>query len=100
VVERRDVEAAVEARRELGPEYEDQIVDALAEKIEKRLDERLKERRPAPPRHPELDLRVVLGSLGIGVAVTAIASGNHEAWLAVVGWIAIVLVNAAYAFRR
>jgi hypothetical protein len=100
VVERKDVEAALEARRELGPEYEPQIVDSIVDRIEKRLDERLRERRQPAPRHHYYDMRVVLGSLGIGVAITAIATGNHEGWVAVIGWIAIVLVNLAYAFRR
>jgi hypothetical protein len=100
VVERGDVEAALEARRELGPEYEPQIVDSIVEKIEKRLEERLHERRQPAPRHHYYDMRVVLGSLGIGVAITAIATGNHEGWVAVIGWVAIVLVNAAYALRR
>jgi hypothetical protein len=34
-VERRDVEAALEARRELGPAYEDETVDNLVAKIER-----------------------------------------------------------------
>jgi hypothetical protein len=100
VVERGDVEAALEARKELGPEYEPQIVDSIVDRIEKRLDERLGERRRPAPRHHDYDMRVVLGSLGIGIAVTAIATGNHQGWVAVIGWIAIVLVNLAYAFRR
>ncbi len=100
VVERKDVEAALEARRELGPEYEPQIVDSLVEKIERRLDERLKE-RPAPaPRHHAYDVRLALGSLAFGVGITAITSGNGDGWVAVIGWLAIVAVNLAYAFRR
>jgi 3-mercaptopyruvate sulfurtransferase SseA len=98
VVERSDVEAAVEARRELGPDYEREIVDSLVAKIEQRLDER--KSPPPAPRHPHYDFRVVMGSLGIGVAITAIATGNDQGWVAVIGWIAIVLVNFAYALRR
>jgi hypothetical protein len=99
VVERRDVEAAVEARRELGPEYEDQIVDALAEKIEKRLDERLAQQRPAR-RHREPDMRVMLGSIALGIPVTAVALSNaHGAGgviVAIIAWIAIAVANVAY----
>ena len=98
MVERKDVEAALQARRELGAQYEPEIVDALVEKIEQRLDERERERRPAKPVH-DLDPRVILGSLGIGIAATAIAVGNDQGWVAVVAWIAIVLVNLAYARR-
>jgi len=101
MVERQDVEAAVEARRELGREYEPEIVDSLVDKIEKRLDERLGAKRESAPRHhSSYDPRVVFGSLGIGVAITAIATGNHQGWVAVIGWVAIVLVNLIYAFRR
>jgi hypothetical protein len=98
VVERSDVEAALEARRELGEEYEPAIVDAFLEKIEKRLDERAPARAPSRTAH-ELDFRVVLGSLALGVGATAIATGNGQGWVAVIAWIAIVLVNVAY-YRR
>jgi hypothetical protein len=98
MVERSDVEAALEARRELGSEYEPQIVDSFLEKIEKRLDERRPAHTPSRTQH-ELDFRVVLGSLALGVGATAIATGNGEGWVAVVAWIAIVLVNLAYHRR-
>jgi hypothetical protein len=98
VVERSDVQAALEARRELGEEYEPAIVDAFLEKIEKRLDERAPARVPSRTAH-ELDFRVVLGSLALGVGATAIATGNGQGWVAVIAWIAIVLVNVAY-YRR
>src|ERR1700730_12421620 len=52
MVERKDVEAALEARRELGRDDEGDIGEAMVEKIEQRLDERLRERRlPAPRSH-------------------------------------------------
>ena len=98
MVERNDVEAALEARRELGKEYEPEIVDSLVEKIERRLDERKPAHTPSRPGH-ELDFRVVLGSIGLGVGATAIATGNHQGWVAVIAWLAIVLVNVAY-YRR
>jgi hypothetical protein len=101
VVERQDVEAALRARHELGPEYEPEILDALVDKIERRLDERQRQLAPppSPPRH-DLDLRLVLGSFGFGIAATAIATGNGQGWVAVIAWIAIVVVNVAYMLRR
>jgi hypothetical protein len=88
MVERKDVHAALEARRELGPAYDDELVDQLLAKLE--------ERRPAerPPAH--LDLRLPIWSMGFGIAATAIASGNHVAWLAAVAWVAIAVVNIVY----
>jgi hypothetical protein len=96
VLERKDVEAALQARRELGPGYDDEIADRLLEKI----DERLAERRPAKPpepRHTGPITPLALGSIGCGVGATAIATGNGQGWVAVIAWIAIVLVNVAYA---
>jgi len=99
-VSRDEVAAALEARRELGPGYEDEVVDALVEKIERRLDERLRERPPsrhAP--HPSVT-PLALGSIGMGIPITAIAVGNDYPWVAVIAWIAIALVNLGYALRR
>jgi hypothetical protein len=100
VVERGDVEAALEARKELGDEYDEQIVDALVAKIERKLDER----RVQPPRPAHVDLRLPLASMGIGIAVTAVANSNaHGAGgiaITIVAWIAIAVINLAYALRR
>jgi hypothetical protein len=103
VVERKDVEAALAARRELGAEYEPEIVDQLVEKIERRLDERAAGRRSqAAPRHHYYDMRVVLGSIGLGIGATAVSNGMGSAGIAVaiVAWIAIAVVNIVYALRR
>jgi hypothetical protein len=101
VVERREVEAALAARQELGREYEPEIVDSLVDRIEKRLDERLQEKEPEarPSTHGSVT-PLALGSIGCGVGATAIATGNHQGWVAVVAWVAIAVVNAAYARRR
>src|SRR5581483_8126036 len=96
VVERKDVEAALEARRELGRDYEADIVDSLVEKLERRLDER----HPAPPpvrRRPGSITPLALGSIGCGVGATAIATTHGAAWLAVIVWLAIAVINVAYA---
>ena|SRR5437870_95183 len=39
MVEREDVHAAIEARRELGEELEPQVIDSFVERIEKRIGE-------------------------------------------------------------
>ena len=103
MVERADVEAALAARHELGRDYEHDIVDSLVAKIEARLDERAPERRPAP-RTPHGDPRVLLGSIALGIPVTAVALSNgHGAGggiVAIIAWIAIAVANVAYAQRR
>ena len=111
-MEKRDVHAALEARRELGPAYDDEVVDALLAKIDQRLD-----RRPpaaAPVRHGAgFGTGVLLLGMfgpfrqrfeqlycmfGCGVGATAIAVTHGAAWLAAVIWIA--LAYAAGEVRR
>src|SRR6266852_3797777 len=103
MVERKDIEAALEARRELGQEYEPQIVDSLAEKIERRLEERLRERRAPAPRHHYFEMRLALGSIGLGIGATAVATSNAQGAggivIASIAWIAIAVVNIVYAVR-
>jgi hypothetical protein len=105
VVRRDEVESALAARHELGRDYEPEIVEGLVERIERRLDER--ERRPAGPRvrsEARLDHRsvtpIALGSIALGIPVTAISTGNGDPWLAALAWVAIAVINVAYAFRR
>jgi hypothetical protein len=104
MVERRDVEAALEARRELGKEYEPAIVEALVDKIEQRLDERLRERRLPAPRSHYHETRLALGSMGIGIGVTAVANSDAHGVggvvISIIAWIAIAIVNVVYALRR
>jgi hypothetical protein len=95
VVRREDVEAALEARKELGRAYEPEIVDAFVERIERRVEERLKEARPREPHR--IDLRLPLGSFALGVGATAVATSDAHGVggivIAIVAWIAIAVVN-------
>ena len=102
-VDRGDVETALEARRELGPDYEPQVIDAFVERIERRLEHREGTREPAERR--PIPVLLPLGSLGIGIGATGAALGptNGSAGgilVAIIAWIAIAVVNAAYALRR
>jgi hypothetical protein len=93
----KDVHAALEARRELGPAYEDEIVDSLLAKI----DQRLAERKP-PERGAITPL--LLGSIALGIPITAVAlSKAHGAGgilVAIVAWIAIAVANVAVIIRH
>jgi hypothetical protein len=103
VVERDELRAAIEAREELGKAMEPHVIDSFVERIEKRLDERSRgqnpvERRPIP-------LMLPLGSLGIGIGATGAALGptNGSAGgiaVAIIAWLAIAIVNVAYALRH
>ena len=101
-MERRDVEAALEARRELGKEYEPEIVDAFLEKIEQRLQER---RLAAPPQPRQGAVTpLILGSIALGIPVTAVslsdAPGAGGIIVAIIAWIAIAVANLAAMYRR
>jgi hypothetical protein len=104
IVERQEVESALEARRELGPDYERQVIDAFVDRIEQRVEERLAAfgRRSEGPSVPIL---LPLGSLAIGIGATGAAlgptnGGGGGILVAIIAWIAIAVVNFAYAQRR
>jgi len=86
LVRREEAQAALEARRELGPEYEDQLVDALVEKIEQRLEAR----RPAA-RTPMA--AIAIPSLALSIPLIAIAANFTGLPGVIAVCAAIVLVN-------
>lgn len=108
---RREAEAAVEARRDLGPDYDDAIAAGLADKVEQLVAYRTAELRAQNAARgmessAEMSLRrqrFVLGivSLGAGIPITAIAGGVvHPSLLGVaVSWAGIVGVNVAAAWN-
>jgi hypothetical protein len=99
VKERDELHAAIEARRELGADYEPQLVEAFLERIEKRLEER---DPPKPMRRDHERSSVtplVLGSLGLSIPLIAIAGGTVGLPGVALVCLAIVLVNLL-AMRR
>jgi hypothetical protein len=103
-----DVEAAWEARKELGPEYEEHIASGLADRVEELVAYRTAEllhQGAVRTQDEELERsaqrhRFVLGiiSLGIGVPVTGIAGGTDLGLTGmIIGWAGIVGVNLANA---
>ena len=102
---RQDLEAVIEARRDLGPTYEPAIVESLAEKVEQAIDARADARIAQDRRHRSNDTQrqnhqLALGivSLGTGIPITAIAGSLGDGLPGVVvAWIGIAAVNAAHA---
>ena len=105
-----DVRAAWEARKELGPEYEEHIASGLADRVEELVAYRTAElRQQGAVRSQDEELErtaqrqsFVLGiiSLGTGIPITAI-SGDQAGLLGVaVAWAGIVGVNLAHRFTR
>ena len=79
-LERRDYEALLATRRELGPDYEAALVDSFADRIEQEIQRRvaatsggISQRHAGGGRQRQLALGIV--SLGVGIPITAISAG-------------------------
>ena len=100
LVPRDEARATLAARRELGPEYEDELVEAFAEKVERRLAKREKAELAHDEDRRGISLVAALVSLGCGIPITAIALSGGGLPALVIVWTAIVLVNVALARAR
>jgi hypothetical protein len=99
-VDREELRAAIETRRELGPELEPHVIDSFVERIERRLTQ---ERAPSPARRPpetSKSLALAIISLVAAIPITAIAATHGGISAIIVVWAGIVLVNLAYARSR
>ncbi len=94
MVERDDVQAAIEARRELGPELEPHVIDSFIQRIEQRL------AKPAPRHGDDKTFALTIFSLIASIPLTAIAVVQSGLIALVIVWVGIVLVNLSYSRRR
>jgi hypothetical protein len=106
---RRDAEAALAARMELGPEYSEHVAANLAERVEELAEERAAELRQQAEltnraqaaeqtgRGRQLALAIV--SMVMGVPITAISASEVDPSIigVAVSWAGIVGVNWVYA---
>jgi hypothetical protein len=109
---RRDVQAALAARRELGLEYEEAIAAGLLDRVNQLALMRASEVRREAERSDQVakvekesrHQRFVLGivSLGAGIPITAISAALVDPGVVgvLISWMGIVGVNAAAALRR
>ncbi|TDD92520.1 hypothetical protein E1293_00625 [Actinomadura darangshiensis] len=105
---REDLTAAMAARRELGPDYDDAFIETVVDRIQESLDARTAAApRPWPRRAPEPrsrgegDHSLAMAVLSLLAAIPLSAIGVVNAGLpgllfVIVG---IVLVNFTYTFR-
>lgn len=93
-MEREDVKAAIEARRELGAELEPHVIDSFLTRIEQRL------ARPAARRSDDKSFALTIISLLAAIPLTAIAIVQSGLIALVIVWVGIVLVNLSYSRRR
>jgi hypothetical protein len=111
---RDDVAAAIGARRELGPDYEDAVIDSfvarldrqIAERVDQQVAERVGGRVDPPAAQPAAETKdssafvVSLVSLGAGIPITAVSSSEAGVAGLIVSWAGIAAVNFAYALGR
>ena len=103
----RDIEAALETRRELGARYDAELVDGFAERIERAVEQRVAEHRALEQRHASGNegariRQFVLGIISVGAGIpitiaTTVATDGGGLPAVVVAWLGIVGVNAAHA---
>jgi hypothetical protein len=74
VVRKDELQAAIEARKELGSELEPAVIDGFVERIEHRLSERREQSEQALRRKREHQKEMVLGAMGISIPLLAIAA--------------------------
>ena len=86
LVPRDEAQAALAARRELGPDYEDELAERFAARIEERLRERAPARRNESP-------AVVIISLLVAIPLIAIAGSTVGLAGVIAVCAALVLVN-------
>lgn len=114
-----ELRAAAETHKELGPEYRDAVLESFVERVGREIDARVDARlaqaavRPvapqsapaAPARQPKQfsPLAMALGSIALGIPITAIvvSAGPHPSGILglLVVWIAIAVINVAYAAK-
>jgi hypothetical protein len=73
-VDREEIEAAIEARKELGAELEPAVIDSFVERIEKSIVKRDDQREKALKRKRDHQREMVLGAMGISVPLMLIAA--------------------------
>ncbi|TDD65899.1 hypothetical protein [Actinomadura rubrisoli] len=105
---REDLAAALEARRELGPDYDEAFLESVVTRIEESLDARARA-EPAPrPRRPEApeagggddhSLAMVVLSLLASIPLSAIGVVNAGLPGLLFVCTMIVLLNVTYSFR-
>jgi hypothetical protein len=73
-IPRGELQAAIEARKELGAEMEPAVIDAFVERIERRLEARGGESEQSLKQKREHQKEMVLGAMGISVPLFALAA--------------------------
>lgn len=90
LVPRDELQAAIEARKELGEDMEPALVDSFVERIEKRLAERHEASEQALRRKRKHQQEMILGSMALSIPILGLAA-------AFAGLTGIIIVCAVLA---
>jgi VIT1/CCC1 family predicted Fe2+/Mn2+ transporter len=93
VVPKDELEAAIEARKELGAEMEPAVIDAFVERIERRLGDRAEAGEKSLKRRREHQKEMILGSMGVSIPLFVVAA----IFTGLAGVIAVCVVLAVIA---
>jgi hypothetical protein len=94
IVPRDELQATIEARRELGADMEPAVIDAFVERIERRLTERADQEERSLKKKRDHQKEMVLGAMGISVPLFALAA----IFTGLPGVLAVCAVIAVIAF--
>jgi hypothetical protein len=96
-VPREELQAAIEARRELGADMEPAVIDSFVERIERRLSERSEASERALKRRRDHQREMILGAMGISVPLFALAAifTGLAGVIVVCATLAVIVVVAA-----
>ncbi|MBD0330982.1 MAG: hypothetical protein ICV64_12880 [Thermoleophilia bacterium] len=94
LVPRDELQATIEARRELGAELEPALIDAFVERIERRVGERVGESERALKAKRDHQREMVLGAMGIAIPLVVVAGifVGLPGVLAVLATVAVVAI--------
>ena len=96
-MQKDELEAAIEARKELGADMEPAIIDAFVERIERRLGGRVGENEQSLKRKRDHQKEMVLGAMAISIPLFAIAAvfAGLAGILAVCATLAVIAIAAS-----
>lgn len=96
---RRDLQASLDARRELGPSYDDQFLDALVERLTRQV-QQTQQQQVVKNEHSDHALALAICSLIFGIPIVAIAVSSQGLPGLIIAAAMIVAVNIAFNMKR
>ena len=98
-MDEQELKAVVEARKELGPEHEEQLIAGFLDRMDKEIDRRVDERLAAQRRRPR-GTTLHPGNLALCIPIVAIAGGIGHLPGLIVASLALALVFGLSELRR